>query len=483
MKYNNLLVFLIWMNIVTGFRCFASNINDGMYQNGFSDVILAVFRAFNDSIDLFSTQNPRIFRTVKYLGLLILVSMLLKPVLIPILRFIFGPIFNLIREFIVFCVRKIRLGRLYKFTPMTTQEIADINKTLDKVLDSVVGHTEEKKKLKSILLANAVKKFKNIKFKLRKNVAEIVEIYGNPGIGKTELIKNLCETLCRGKKPFVITSAMIDQKAKGAVLDQLLYLDKKKKKYTDFYYYIRTVPHGYVIFDEFDKFWKLDPVGLTEFFRGILDLGYIVCNGKKLNCSNITFYVTFNIYGDGGLSHDASYMSRIQMIKFGDLTERDVYDVLYKRLNDMSEKLVKQCGVSLFFNRKLLSKITKNIVAQKQGFRPGNRLLDYLASEIFVLWAGNNYKPLNANLFLTYSNNMIGFNIEKKATPQQKKQGEVSLKSAEGNNSQALVLLNNNNGFKRENIAIENQHVEEHNNGQSSVQNATQAPVKEPKAA
>ena len=483
MKYNILLVFYIWMNFVTGIGCFASNGENSPQNAGMLGLLSMGVRVIKDRIDQFCAQYPRAGRIVKFLGISILLA-ILEPLWMPILRFIFGPIVDLIREFIVFCGRKIRFGRIYKFSPMTTQEIAGINKTLDEVLDSVVGHTEEKKKLKSILITNAVKKFKNIKFGLGKNAAEIVEVYGNPGIGKTELVKNLCRTLCKGKNPFVITSAMIDQKSKGSVLDQLLYLDKKKKKYTDFYYYIRTVPYGYVIFDEFDKFWKLDPVGLTEFFRGILDLGYIVCNGKKLNCSNITFYVTFNIYGDGGLSHDASYMSRIQMIKFGDLTERDVYDVLYKRLNDMSEKLVKQCGVSLFFNRKFLSKITKNIVAQKKGFRPGNMLLDYLASEIFVLWAGNNYKPLNANLFLTYSNNMIGFNIEQKKTPQQKQQCEDSLKAAEGSTNQTLVLLDNNNDFKREDIAIENKHVEEPNSGKSSVQNTTQAPVaEEPKVA
>ncbi len=483
MKYKNLLRFCIWMNFVTCFRCFASNNlfqprgNDSQpeEQNFAQSIADSVTGTINKCIE----RYPKI----TYIVTLMLVLPILKVVLNPLLQYILVPIVKLIRDFIVFLGRKIRLRRLYMFTPMTTHEIADIGNTLDEVLNSVVGHTEEKRQIKSILLTNAVKKFKNTKFGLRHNVAEIVEIYGNPGIGKTELVKNLCRALCKGKKPFVVTSAMIDQKSKESVLDQLLYLDKKKKKYTDFYYYIRTVPHGYVIFDEFDKFWELDPVGLTEFFRGILDLGYIMCNGVKLNCSNISFYVTFNNYGDNGLFHDASYMSRIQMIKFGELTKRDIYDILHKRLNDMSENLVKQCGVSLFFNRNLLSKIANNIVAQKQGFRPGNRLLDYLSSKIFILWAGNNYKPLNANLFLTYSNNMIGFNVEQKNHPQQKKQCEDSLKAAEGNNNQTLVLLDNNNDFKREDIAIENQHVEEPNSGKSSVQNTTQAPVKEPKAA
>ena len=388
--------------------------NFGQYINSFTTSIVKLMNAIGAG-----WKRYKIGRIIMFLGILITYA-IFKPIIAPIIKIAMKPLTSILTEVFTLLTRKLRLWGNYKFRPMTDKEIVGIEDCLDKILNSVEGHVKAKKTIKTILITNLVNKFQNIKFRLKRNVASICEIYGNPGIGKTELIKRLCSYLCKGKKPFIITSAMIDQKSKRTVLEQILYKDEKKKAYTDFYYYIRTVPYGHIIFDEFDKFWQMDPVGLTEFFRGILDLGYILIDGQKIDCSNLSFYITFNKYGDNGLTHDESYKSRIQVINFKDLTARNMTNIILNRLEEMSEKVFKQCKVSLIYKKKMVKRIGECVAKQKKGFRPANMLLDNLASRIFLLWVSNYYRPLNVNLYLSYNkfDDGIKFTIEKKLDPQ-----------------------------------------------------------------
>lgn len=349
------------------------------------------------------------YRTFAYTSVVLtfgVLAYIFRPVLVDLYRFI--------KKFFLKIYKKIFFKSSRSFKMFNDKEMVHLENDIDNVLNSIVGHEEAKKKLKDILIRDTVRKFKNKKFKFGANVASIFEIYGRAGIGKSEFTNNLCKVLCKGKEPFRVTAAMIDQKSKRTVVDQLLFSDEKNIYLSDLYYYIKAVPYGCVIFDEFDKFWNLDPVGLTEFFRGILDLGYISVRGENLNCKDLSFFLTFNKYGTGGIIHDESYLSRIQLIQFGNLTVDDVIEITKRKLSSMNESFLEKYGVSLVYDDGFLEQIGNGIQQQCKGYRPGNMLLDSLSSRVFLLWVKNNYKPLNEELSLRYSDDFISFTATKK---------------------------------------------------------------------
>lgn len=193
--------------------------------------------------------------------------------------------------------------------------------------------------------------------------------------------------------------------------------------------YLQNNPEGVVIINEYDKIKKKRPTDthpLDELLRGMLDEGFIVSGGKKIDCSKVTFIFTTNetdasLQGrvkvkDGKLVdpdlehdttgsrtvvlHDKSFLTRFKTVSFKNLNDEAYYEIAKKEFTPLVRFMASDLGgnVDLNISEETYRKIAEFTLGMQEGARPIRELNRNLGSKISMLIGSVKAKDPKASL-------------------------------------------------------------------------------------
>ncbi|KKU07799.1 MAG: Clp protease ClpX [Candidatus Magasanikbacteria bacterium GW2011_GWA2_45_39] len=228
---------------------------------------------------------------------------------------------------------------------------------------------------------------------------------GPSGVGKTELAKQLAETIFHNRQSFVRID--MSEFAEGFHVSKLIgspagYVGyKESNTFTD---RIKRHPHSIILFDEIDK----AHTDVFNLFLQILDEGFLTdAVGKKINFRNTIILMTttvgaenfkapklgFQSADSGTLSSERVRASIINELKtrfhteflnrvnniliMKPLSSRDIERIVELEIDAVRGRLKKR-GVSLLVDDSVVSHISKEVQARDQGARAVRAVVEEL---------------------------------------------------------------------------------------------------------
>lgn len=233
---------------------------------------------------------------------------------------------------------------------------------LEASLEQLVGQEEQKKKI--VTTIDGILSRNDLMGKDEKG--HVIYLAGPSGVGKTYAAEIISKALNKGKKTFVINPASVDFNSyekgqKKVTVEQLfglknsmfdLFLDNDKSQ-ESLINYIEKTKHPVIIINEYDKMWSSD---LDEIFRAIVDDGTISVAGKTMDFSGAIFIITSNeshcslancdadefdkdkTGSRTQIKHDKSFMNRIQLIEFDNLSGEDYKIIAKNQFEEIADK-------------------------------------------------------------------------------------------------------------------------------------------------
>lgn len=295
------------------------------------------------------------------------------------------------------------------------------DKALDKIRTFYYG----------ILMERDVAKASN-----KEGTANVIVLNGPAGVGKTLTANALAKALCNGE--YYSMNGPNELDGTGDIKKDLLGDGSGSSLWGGFDFdnpkrgiatYLQNNPEGVVVINEYDKIKKkraTDTHPLDELLRGMLDEGFIVSGGKKIDCSKVTFIFTTNetdaslqgrVKVEGGrlidpdleydttgsrtvVLHDKSFLTRFKTVSFENLSEDAYYEIAKKELSPLVEFMASDMGgnVDINISDETYRDIAKFTVGMQEGARPIKELNRNLGSKISVILGSIKAKNPNISL-------------------------------------------------------------------------------------
>lgn len=265
--------------------------------------------------------------------------------------------------------------------------------SLEAGLDQLIG--QEKQKEKIVTTIDGILGRNELMGKDEKG--HVLYLVGPSGVGKTCAAEIISEALNNSKKKFIINPASVgfnsnEKGRKPVTVEQLfglkssmldLFLDEGKSQ-DSLIDYIENTKLPVIIINEYDKMWSRD---LDEIFRAIVDDGKITVSGKEMDFSGAIFIITSNeshcsvadcnseeLDKDNTgsrtqIQHDQSFMNRIPVIEFGDLSKEDYKIIAKNRFQEIADKFEKQHKIKVDIDG-MLNGAAEQAVKLGKGSRP-----------------------------------------------------------------------------------------------------------------
>lgn len=315
------------------------------------------------------------------------------------------------------------------------------DKALDKIRTFYYG----------ILMERDVSKASN-----KEETANVIVLNGPAGVGKTLTANALAKALCNGE--YYSMNGPNELDGTGDIKKDLLGDGSGSNLWGGFDFdnpqrgiatYLQNNPEGVVVINEYDKIKKkraTDTHPLDELLRGMLDEGFIVSGGKRIDCSKVTFIFTTNetdaslqgrVKVENGrlvdpdlehdttgsrtvVLHDKSFLTRFKTVSFENLSEDAYYEIAKKELSPLVEFMASDMGgnVTLDISDETYREIAKFTVGMQEGARPIKELNRNLGSKISVLLGSikaknpnMSFKGLKLNTLFSFEGRNGDFNV------------------------------------------------------------------------
>lgn len=299
---------------------------------------------------------------------------------------------------------------------------ADVNieekkKTFENDLLDIKGQDEALKKVRTffygILMDREVAKSSK-----KPTGANIIVLNGPAGVGKTLTANALARGLSNGEYysmngPNELDGTQDLKKDLFGSASSGFYgydFDNPKRGISS---YLKSHPDGVVIINEYDKIKKKRPTDthpLDELLRGVLDEGFVIADGQKVDCSKVTFIFTTNetdaslqgrVKVENGrlvdpdlasdttgsrtvILHDKSFLTRFKTVSFNNLNEDAYYEIAKNELAPLKDFLAtnKDYKIQLDIPDEIYRDIAKYTVGMQEGARPIKDLNRSLGSAV-----------------------------------------------------------------------------------------------------
>lgn len=300
--------------------------------------------------------------------------------------------------------------------------------------DSIKGQEKAKKQVRSMIL-NIVDKNIQYKYSADKKTAgpgaNVIYMVGASGVGKT-MMANVIHRVLNGpdSEVFSIEAADIDPNS-GSVVQQLFGVQTKRmnnsdiKLYTPLIQRVKNIPNSVIVINEWDKIQPLaqpksqsqqqEPNPLDEALRTILDRGYLIVNGEKIDFTATTIIITSNessgsvnkgnneadnTVDDGTgsrrtIHHDKAFLNRVKLIEFENLKAAEYKEIAIRPFYQLVLRYKLQYGINIDLNG-TIDAVAQRVEEQNKGARPIYTYLealnDKLLNEVVLqnLNSGNN---------------------------------------------------------------------------------------------
>ena len=277
--------------------------------------------------------------------------------------------------------------------------------------------------------------------------ANVIVLNGPAGVGKTLTANALAKALCNGE--YYSMNGPNELDGTGDIKKDLLGdgssslwagidFDNPKRGVAT---YLQNNPEGVIVINEYDKIKRkraTDTHPLDELLRGMLDEGFIISGGKRIDCSKVTFIFTTNetdaslqgrVKVENGklvdpdlehditgsrtvVLHDKSFLTRFKTISFENLSEDAYYEIAKKELSPIVRFMASDMGenVTLNISDETYREIAKFTVGIQEGARPIKDIFRNLCSKISILLGS--VKAKNPNVSLKGLKLNTSFNFE-----------------------------------------------------------------------
>ncbi len=326
--------------------------------------------------------------------------------------FLAGNFFSPVVRNIVPCVNTVRDwgGRIYN---TLTREFSVSRKTfiddpegairlLHENLNHIIGQENAKKvieqKIASFLEGRLLSQ--------RSKGACVLYLYGDSGVGKSETANAISKSLCGISDHLVINPSMLkmdhSQDAKSPIEqffgNEVVYgIAGEKIQYpTKMAQQILTNPKTVLLIEEIDKMRMYDPTGsIDEFLRQIMDRGYIVVEGRKLDFRDTIIVITSNesrsslVKGDAGsnnaelrteVDHDFSLLNRLTLVEFGALTKEEYIKIALPRVFDLISYYFRTYGINIELSENFFDLLGERCCQEHKGARCIHKYIDQIRS-------------------------------------------------------------------------------------------------------
>lgn len=307
-------------------------------------------------------------------------------------------------------------------------------KNLNKELETIKGQKAAKEKIQKIVYGIIHGK-NQAKFNKEKySHGDVLYFTGASGVGKSFAAEHIAKALSN-TKPFVISASEIDIASTSTIVDQLFGL----QRYGDYspmsdssclVKYLERNKDGTVIINEYDKMCH----SLDEIFRTISDQGVISVKGQIIDCSGIMFIITSNESSgsvNGGnqdidksvddgtgsrtaIKHDKSFLNRIKLVEFENLTEKDYEEIAVAEYrNKITNYWLKFAGIELDMGD-IFKHVAIRTAEENKGARTIKNIMDGLTRELAntVISPDFNSTCKNTKIFVSYDENTDTFTLK-----------------------------------------------------------------------
>ena len=311
----------------------------------------------------------------------------------------------------------------------------------DLYLSAIKGQTKAKEEMRKIVLniVDENKKRNTFGKESSPKGARVIYMVGPSGVGKSYSAEILTKVLTGlNSKPYIIEASDIDKQSKSSPIDQIFGMRAKKVSNSEVYEcsplitQIKSTPEMVVLINEYDKMHTPE---FDEKFRTMMDHGYIMVNGEKIDCSKTIFIITSNESsvcvnrgnqtvdfasiddGTGSrtfIKHDKAFLNRVKLVEFENLDKKayeEIADIPFKALKDRYKL---EYGIDLDL-KNTIEKVSEKVEELNKGARPIYDFVDALNEKILsdvVLkgLAGEQYK--NKKYEVSYSHSTNSFNLK-----------------------------------------------------------------------
>lgn len=310
---------------------------------------------------------------------------------------------------------------------------------LKKHFETIEGQTKSKNTIESFLYTIIHDKNLAQLNKYKYNHADVILMIGPSGVGKTLAANEIAKAL--KINPLVLSSADVDLSSSDTIIEQLFglyseYGNSPIKKSKILAKYLSAHPrNGVIVINEYDK---LNPKGeLDEILRAAVDNGIVNIKGQVFDFSGMLIILTSNesssCINRGNFDkinleketdntgsrtialHDKSFLNRIKIVEFDNLTQIEYFKIakkeFHKKVIDYWEKFA---GIKLIISDETYKKIAIKAENNNKGARYLEIIRANLVREIIKMMKDDEDFSQNKNhtFFVYYDELLEKFEIK-----------------------------------------------------------------------
>ena len=230
----------------------------------------------------------------------------------------------------------------------------------------------------------------------RSNGACVLYLYGDSGVGKSETANVISKSLCRTSNPLVINPSMLkvdhSNDAKSPIEqffgNEVVYgIAGEKIQYpTKMAQQISTNPKTVLLIEEIDKMRAYDPTeSIDEFLRQIMDRGYVIVEGRKLDFKETVVIITSNermksdaVEPRTEVDHDFSLLNRLTLVEFGPLTKEEYIKIASPIVSKLISYYYKTYKINIEISEDFFDLLGQKCCKEHKGARCIRKYMDQI---------------------------------------------------------------------------------------------------------